>query len=83
MPWYPHSLVFAGWSHRIPIFQKAAEHRHFLSLCKLLGVANTEDLVQKFQDGYKKHQIKQWWQLATIGTNWNALMNIEKLDTVK
>ena len=83
MPWFPHSLMYANWSMRPPIFQKAAEHRHFLSVCKLLGVADKQDLVQKFNVGYKKHKIEQWWPFGLVGINWDALMNTEKLDTVK
>ena len=83
MPWFPHSLVYANWSMRPPIFQRAAEHRHFLYVCKLLGVADKQDLVQRFKQGYERHKISQWWPFGLVGISWDALMNTEKLDTVK
>jgi hypothetical protein len=81
-PWFPHSLVFAGFSVRLPLFQKAAEHSHFLSLCKLLDVADKQALVEKFNEGYERSKIGRWWPFALVDVNWNALLNTEKLDTL-
>ena len=82
--WYPHTLVYSGHrGGRFPLFVRAAQHKYFIRLQTITGIATGEELRQKFKEGCEGHDIKRWTELMFYAdvSFWNS-MNMDALDTL-
>lgn len=80
--WDPQTLHYASQSE-FPFFVRATRHRDFLKLSKVTGVQDADTLRKLAAEGYERRGVDRWYNFAMMtGTFW-ALMNMDKLDSLK
>jgi hypothetical protein len=81
-PWYPNTLLYAGYSRTFELFARAASHKHFDILKQMLGVESKDDLIQKLKNAFEVYRVSQWFHFAYESVGFEHLWGIEKLDTL-
>ncbi len=81
-PWYPSSLIYAGYSKSFELFIRASSHSYFVELAKLLNVKDKADLINRFAEGAKRYQIGNWSDIVWhADVSFEGLMNLDSLDS--
>jgi hypothetical protein len=74
--WSPRTLAYAEFEGAFEIFARAASSRYFSNLEILLGVADREDLVKRYQKAVEENRTTKSSYVSV-----ERLMNLDKLDT--
>ena len=81
--WYPHTLIYASYTRTFEIFARAASKIEFKRLAALLGVANKEELLTRFDSGAKAYSVDRWVDLRfDSDVSFPRLFGFEQLDTI-
>mgnify|MGYP007099617125 FL=1 len=82
-PWYPHTLIFAGYRRTFEMFARAASKAEFGRLASVLGTASKEELLSKYASAVKRHAIERWSSFTFHAhVDFKHLFGFEKLDTI-
>jgi hypothetical protein len=82
-PWYPHTLVYAGYAKTLQLFIRAREKGEFQKLKALLGVASKQELITKFNEAHQGHRIDRWSEFSfQARVSFQHLFGLEHLDSV-
>lgn len=81
-PWYPHSLVYAGYSQGLELFARAKAKSEFEKLKRFLGVSSKQELLSKFAVESKEAGMLQWRDFVVQGVEWEVLFRFQELDTM-
>ncbi len=81
-PWYPSSLVYAGYLQAFDLFLRGSSHSFFVKLAKLFKVNDKLDLSNRFREAAKHYNIGNWTDLTFYAdVSFESLMNLGQLDT--
>ena len=80
--WYPQTLIYAEHAVRFPLFLRATQKRHFEHLKQIFSVASVDDFRQKMNAGQERLRTGEWFNLGWNGVNFEALCNLDALDTL-
>jgi hypothetical protein len=80
--WHPQTQHYASRSG-FPFFIRATQHRNFLKLATITGIADANVLRQTVKDGHERLGVKTWHDFhLAFDSFWNS-MNMDKLDTLR
>ncbi|MHB8156707.1 MAG: SEFIR domain-containing protein [Desulfocucumaceae bacterium] len=79
--WYPQTLHYSSYSREFPFFIRASQHKHFLNMAAITGISDANKLREEIKAGQIKKEMK-YWDNFDITSFW-AIMNMDKLDTLK
>jgi hypothetical protein len=80
--WYPHTIIYAGYDNRFPLFVRAAQHKHFEKLKVVLGVSSAVELKEKIKALGNRIQQYLGFEYSVHISIWD-LMKADTLDTIK
>jgi len=83
--WFPQLTLYAPHSGAYPLFSRASQHKHFLNLAKITGIADADALRATVGEGLKRLSESGWDYNAHPGhysNYWNEL-NLDNLDSLK
>lgn len=78
--WYPQTLHYASRSG-FPFFVRAAQHRGFLKLASVTGVADADSLREAVRAGQERLDVSRWHDFWMDRSFWSS-MNMDALDTL-
>ncbi|WP_394229327.1 SEFIR domain-containing protein [Shewanella colwelliana] len=78
--WYPGTLHYAEHYEKLPFFLRAAQHKNFIKLATITGIADASELSNKLKEQLGKMQFNS---RSFYRSNFELLMNLDNLDTVK
>jgi hypothetical protein len=80
--WFPQTLYYASYAGGdFPLFLRATQHKHFMKLAIITGVKDADKLREIAQEGFERLGVRQWHNFHF--QNFWAMMNMEKLDSLK
>lgn len=79
--WYPATLHYMSFGRKFPLFVRATQHKHFQKLAVVTGVSSGEALRKDVKD--KLEQMRLDSSGRFYSTDFCAVMNLEKLDSIK
>jgi hypothetical protein len=80
--WFPQTLFYASQSE-FPFFIRATQHRHFLKLAKITGIAETDVLREAVKQGQERLNVKVWYDFQMSFSSFWQRLNMDKLDSLK
>jgi hypothetical protein len=80
--WYPQTLQYSSRAGAFPFFVKAARHRDFQKLAKIMGVGTGEELRAAVKVGHKKLGVDGWNDFWISDRSFWGSMNMDGLDTL-
>lgn len=81
-PWYPDTLIYARYTKSFELFARAASHKQFEVLRRMLDVESKDDLIERLRKAFEKHRVGQWYHFGYESVSFEHLWNLEKLDTL-
>jgi hypothetical protein len=80
--WYPQTLHYSSRAGAFPFFLKAARHRDFQKLAKIMGIGTGEELRAAVKVGHEKLGVDRWHNFWTSDRSFWGSMNMDGLDTL-
>lgn len=78
--WYPQMLHYTNRERALPLFTRAAQHKHFRKLALITGIDDADELRAAIHTGLERAGVAGWSNFAF--TSFAGLMNLDKLDTI-
>lgn len=79
--WYPGTLHYAGYNEKLPFFLRAAQHKNFKNLALIIGITDVIELRTELKSAINNN--RDYNRAFFRGPDFEGLMNLENLDTVK
>lgn len=77
--WYPGTLHYSSYSRDLPLFLRAAQHKHYANLAIVTGITDAKVLRTQVKEGLERLNST----FTRFDRNfWNAI-NMDKLDSIK
>jgi hypothetical protein len=80
--WYPQTLHYASYTTRCPFFARAAQHKNYLRLVTITGIADAGKLRELVKDGQVRLQVGRWTNFHFIDRLMSSYLNLDNLDTI-
>ena len=79
--WYPGTLHYISHHERLPVFVRAAQHKHFEKLAKVTGVESAIELKDRFMNALSQFGFTNSRQFFRL--DFKSLLNLDGLDRLK
>lgn len=80
--WYPQLMYYSGHGAEFPFFIRASQHKNFVNLATITGIADANTLREKFKEGFEQSSMGLQQRVPFRRSFWKA-MNMDNLDTIK
>jgi hypothetical protein len=79
--WYPQTYHYTRYNNDFPFFIRATQHKYYLNLATITGIASVEELRAAVKEGFTRFKTDSW-QYFHSDSFWSS-MNMDKLDSLK
>ena len=80
--WYPQTLHYDSYLE-FPFFIRATQHKHFLRLATVTGIADSDALRETARAGHERLDVSRWQNFWMASRSFWDRMNMNKLDSLK
>ena len=80
--WYPQLMYYSGHGAEFPFFIRASQHKNFVNLATITGIADADTLREKFKEGFEQSSMELRQRVPFWRSFWKK-MNMDNLDTIK
>ena len=81
--WFPQTLHYSGSQQGFPFFVRAAQHRNFLKLAEVTGIADANELRDAVRKGHERSGVSQWHTFRLYDRSFWTSMSMDALDTLR
>ncbi len=80
---YPQYFHYASYGKEFIFFIRATQHKNFLNLVEVTGIADVNKLRELVKEGHIKLGVAQWHNfIYSNDRDFRQAMNMDKLDTL-